>query len=222
MSKVGSAAAHWISCDIVLINADQLWKSQNGMMPESDVCRFETVAELDTGSSELGLPPEYIEKLKLVTLGSPIEIESPLDGKQTKVAVFEPVIIDFCGKQIAVPVYELKHTHRVLLGLEPTQRLKIDVDWIHSKVILSSTAYTHKAYLIATQDRFNLFRSDCHTIEALQQQHKVSIEINNRRKASKIAVIICTKENYNNITDAQAAIQVICPSLTPAPEEERS
>jgi hypothetical protein len=157
-----------------------------------------------------------------VTLGSPIEIESPLDGKKTTVAVFGPVIVDFCGKRILVPVHELKHTPRVLLSLEPAQRLKIDVDWIHSKVILPSTAYTHKAYLIAPQDLFNLFGSDCHTIEALQRQHKVSIEINNRRKVSKIVVIICTKENYNNITDAQAAIQAICPSLTPAPEEERS
>ncbi|CAM4783955.1 unnamed protein product [Rotaria magnacalcarata] len=216
MSKVGSAATRWISCDIVLINADQLWKSQNGMMPESDVCRLETVAELDTGSSELGLPPEYIQKLKLVTIGSPIEIESPLDGKKMEVTVFGPVIIDFCGKQIAVPVHELKHTPRVLLGLEPAQQLKIDVDWIHSKVILPSTAYTHKAYIIAPHDLFNLFGPDGHMIEALQRQHKVSIEINNQRKVSKVAVIICTKENYNNITDAQAAIQVICPSLSPA------
>ncbi|CAF2136223.1 unnamed protein product [Rotaria magnacalcarata] len=216
MSTVGSAATHWISCDIVLINADQLWKSQNGMMPESDVCRLETVAELDTGSSELGLPPEYIQKLKLVTIGSPIEIESPLDGKKMEVTVFGPVIIDFCGKQIAVPVHELKHTPRVLLGLKPAQRLKIDVDWIHSKVILPSTAYTHKAYIIAPHDLFNLFGPDGHMIEALQRQHKVSIEINNRRKVSKVVVIICTKENYNNITDAQAAIQVICPSLSPA------
>ncbi|CAF1425456.1 unnamed protein product [Rotaria sordida] len=171
------------------------------MMPESDICRFETVAELDAGSFELGLPPEYIQKLKLVTLDSPIEIESPLDGKKTKVAVFGPVIIDFCEKQIAVPVHELKHMSRALLGLEPAQRLKIDVDWIQSKVILPSTAYTHKAYIIAPQDLFNLFGSDGHTIEALQRQHK---------------------ENYNNITDASAAIQAICPSLTPAPEEERS
>ncbi|CAF3799849.1 unnamed protein product [Rotaria sp. Silwood1] len=175
MSKVGSAATHWISCDIVLINADQQWKSQNGTMPESEVCHFETVAELDTGSSELGLPPEVIQKLKLVTLGSPIEIESPLDGKKTEVAVFGPVIIDFCGKQIAVPVHELKHTRRVLLGLEPAQRLKIDVDWIHSKVILPSTAYTHKAYLIGPQDLLNLFGHNGHTIEALQQQHKLEL-----------------------------------------------
>jgi hypothetical protein len=90
------------------------------------------------------------------------------------------------------------------------------------KVIVPSTAYTHKAYLTAPQDLFNLFGSDGHTIEALQQQHKVSIEINNRKKVSKIVVTIFTKENYNNITDAQTAIQAICPSLTSAPEEERS
>jgi hypothetical protein len=221
MSKAGSAATHWISCEIVLLNADHVWKSKNGMMPETDVCRFETVAELDTGSSELGLPSEFIQKLKLVTLESPTEIESAIDGKKTMVAVFGPVIIDFCGKQVAVKAHELKHTPRVLLGLEPAQRLKIDVDWMHSKVILPSTAYNHKAYIIAPQDLFNLFGPDGHKIEALQRQHKVSIEINNRRKVSKIVVIICTKENYNNITDAQAAIQVICPSLTPAPEEER-
>lgn len=214
MSKMGSAATHWISCDIVLINAGQLWESQNGLIPESDVCRSEVVAELDTGSSELGLPPEYIQKLKLVTLGPPIEIESPLDGKKTKVAVFGPVIIDFCGKRVAVPVHELKYTSRVLLGLEPAQRLKIDIDWIHSKIILPSTAYTHKAYFIAPQDLFNLFGPDGDMIEALQRKHKVSIEINNRRKVSKIVVIICTKENHNNITNAQAAIQIICPSLT--------
>ncbi|CAF3486335.1 unnamed protein product [Rotaria socialis] len=116
MSKVGSAATHWISCDIVLTNADQLWKSQNAMMLESDVCRLEAVAELDTSSSELGLSPEYIQKLKLVTLGSPIEIESPLDAKKTEVTVFGPVIIDFCEKQIAVPVHEFEYTLRVLLG----------------------------------------------------------------------------------------------------------
>ncbi|CAF4550031.1 unnamed protein product [Rotaria socialis] len=195
MSKVGSAATHWISCDIVLTNADQLWKSQNAMMLESDVCRLEAVAELDTSSSELGLSPEYIQKLKLVTLGSPIEIESPLDAKKTEVTVFGP---------------------------ESVQRLKIDVDWIHSKVILLSTAYNHKANLIAPQDLFNLLGPDDHTIEALQPQHKVSIEINNWRKVSKIIVIICTKENYDNTADAQATIQVICPSLTSAPEEERS
>ena len=121
MSKSGSAATSWISCDIVLINADQLWKFRNGTMPESDVCRLETVAELDTGSLQLGLSLEYIQKLQLVTLGSPIEIESPLDGKKKKVPVFGPVIIDFCGKQISVPVHELKHTPRVLLSLEPAQ-----------------------------------------------------------------------------------------------------
>ena len=221
MSKTGSAATHWISCDIVLMNADQLWKSQSGMMPESDVCRYETVAELDTGSSQLYLPPECIQKLKLVTLGSPVEIESPLDGKATNVAVFGPVTIDFGGKRIAVLAHELKHTPRVLLGLEAAQRMKIAVDWIHSKVILPSTAYTYKAYTIAPQDLFNLFGSDGHAIEALQRQHKISIEINNRRKVSKIVVIICTKEDYDNITDAEAAIQTICPSLTRAPEEER-
>jgi predicted aspartyl protease len=221
MARTGSAATDWITCDIVLLNADQLWKSQNGMMNESDVCRLETTAELDTGSSELGLPPYHIQKLELVTLGSPIEIESALDGKKTKVTVFGPVTIDFCGKQISVPVYELKHTPRALLGLEPGQRLKIDIDWIHSKVILPSTTYPHKAYFIAPRDLLNLFGLDGHTIEALQEQHKVSIEINNRKKVSKVVMIICTKENINNVREAEATIQAICPSLTPAPEEER-
>ncbi|CAF3682042.1 unnamed protein product [Rotaria socialis] len=198
-------------------------------MPESDVCRLETVAELDTGSSELGLPSEprsnsteYIQKRKLVTVGSPIKIESPLDGKKMGVTVFGPLIIDFCEKKIAVPVHELKHTPRVLLGMEPAQRLKIDVDWIHSKVILPRTTYTNKAYLIGLHDLFNLFGPDGHMIKALQRQHNISIEISNRRKVSKVVVIICTKENYNNTTDAQAAIQVICPNLPPVPEEEQS
>ena len=84
MAKIGSAATSWITCDIVLINADHLWKSKNGMMNESDVCRLETTAELDTGSSQLGLPPDHIQKLKLVTLGSPSETESPLDGKRRR------------------------------------------------------------------------------------------------------------------------------------------
>jgi hypothetical protein len=114
------------------------------------------------------------------------------------------------------PLFIYTHT------LKPAQRLNIDVDWIHSKVILLRTAYNHKANLIAPRDLFNLFGPDDHTIEALQPQHEVSIEINNWRKVSKIVVIICTKENYNNTADAQATIQAICPSLTPAPEEERS
>ncbi|UJR24028.1 hypothetical protein I4U23_026993 [Adineta vaga] len=149
-------------------------------------------------------------------------MESPLDGKKTNVSVFGPVIIDFCGKRTTIPAYELKYTPRVLLGLEPAQRLKADIDWIHSKVILPSTAYLHRAYFIAPQDLFNLFGPDGHTIEALQQQHKVSIEINNRRNVSKIVVIICTKENINNITQAQSTIQAICPSLISAPGDEQS
>ena len=84
--------------------------SQYGVISEFDVCRLEIVAELDTGSWKLGLPPEHIEKLQLQIFGSPIAIESVLSGKKTKVVVFGPVTIEFCVKSISVPTHELKHT----------------------------------------------------------------------------------------------------------------
>ncbi|CAM4953352.1 unnamed protein product [Rotaria socialis] len=118
------------------------------MMPESDVCRLETVAELDTGSSELGLPSE------------------PRSNSTVRIRPFTITLRLFFGE--TVPVHELKHTPRVLLGMEPAQRLKIDVDWIHSKVILPRTAYTNKVYLIALHDLFNLFEPDGHMIKAIQ------------------------------------------------------
>ncbi|UJR24027.1 hypothetical protein I4U23_026992 [Adineta vaga] len=62
MARIGLAATRWISCDLTIINVDQFWNFQNGMIDESDICRLETTAELDTGSSGLGLPPDYIQK----------------------------------------------------------------------------------------------------------------------------------------------------------------
>ena len=79
--------------------------------------------------------------------------------------------------------------------------------WIHSKFILPSTAYLHSAYFISPQDLPHLFGPNGYTIEALQQQHNVWIEINNRRKVNQIVMIICTKENTNNIQEAHEAIE---------------
>ncbi|UJR28607.1 hypothetical protein I4U23_009840 [Adineta vaga] len=58
------------------------------MIRETDDCRSETVVELDTDSSQLGLPSDYIQKLQLEILGSPVEIASPLDGKKMNVEYF--------------------------------------------------------------------------------------------------------------------------------------
>ena len=221
MASSGSAATRWISCDIELINAVEWWSAQNGSIEDSVVHRLEVVAELDTGSRQLGLQREQIQALNLKPLKDPVVLQSVLDKKKHSVTLYGPVSILFQGQMTTVEAYELKFAPWPLLGLEAAKRMKIEIDWKNMTIFLPTTGYTHNAFTIAPEDLPSLFGKDSVTIIAQQKKYKVSIEINNRRKVDKIVVIICTDQSRDNITQAAVSIKEICPSLMPAPEEER-
>jgi hypothetical protein len=221
MTQSGSAADKWIACDLVLANGHELCLSDYGILDDSKVHRVEVVAELDTGCRHLGLPTAVVAALNLQLIDDNIKISSVLDGENRSVAIFGPVAILFQGQRKLVDAYELKFASNVLLGLEPAQRLKIDVDWKNSLVYLPATGYPHSAFTIAPEDLLCLFGTQSETIIDLQKKHKVSIEISNRRKVDKIVVTICTGTDRKNIRQAVEAIGRLCPSLSPAPEEER-
>jgi hypothetical protein len=88
-------------------------------------------------------------------------------------------------------------------------------------VILPSTNYIHNAFTIGPEDLSTLFGSNSKTIIGLQNEYCVSIEISNRKKVDKIVVLICTGKDHDSVAKAAAAVKKICPTLTPAPEEER-
>jgi clan AA aspartic protease len=124
--KVGEVRVH-----VALTNTIDEGMVRRGVMPSSDVRRYEAEALVDTGAIRLCIPQDAVDELGLAIVEEiPVVLA---DGKEARVGVSEPVTVRLLTRHVVQQALVLGD--EVLIGQTVLEETDLFVDPINGRVI---------------------------------------------------------------------------------------
>ena len=109
--------------------------------PEKQGEEIQCEALVDSGSAELAIPTEMIERLKLEELGS-VRVYTA-DGAQHEYRVFGIIELEVQGRQCQVRVIELPFEAEPLLGSVPLEEMDWHISCVDKKLVPNPRSPDH-------------------------------------------------------------------------------
>ena len=134
-SLTGGKEMGYVHAEIELTNVGDVEQHYRGILPENEIRRVTTIAQVDTGAWDLVINEEVQQRLNLRVLGK--QTVKLADETLLEAEIVGPVAIRFEDRSTFMTAIVLPATSEVLLGAYPLEGLDAFVDPKQQKLILN-------------------------------------------------------------------------------------
>ncbi len=120
-----------VRVQVTLTNAIDEELARQGTLPQQQVRKYDADALVDTGAVPTVIPTHVMQKLGLAERGN--RVTSYADGRQDKVPVTGPVIVDIIGRDMITEAVVLGD--EVIIGQIVLEMLDLFVDPVNRRII---------------------------------------------------------------------------------------